>query len=161
MPICACFHEFELTPDGAGRFLLVLDAEGYVPLLADILGPSGLAAQSRFGLGASYNLTGIQDEQQVNDSLSPFRRRIVIGLDQVDQCYALGPYSVRAGDGVWDHPEFGEAVRRAKYAKDQSARVMLSHELANFAKSHPGMRSVAAVAAPPKFDPEELNLPLT
>lgn len=92
--------------------------------------------------------------------MSLLRRRIVIGLDQIDQCYALGPYSVLVDAGAWGHAKFGEAVHRAKYAKDRSARVMLSRELANFAKSHPGMRSVVAVAAPPKFDPEEPNLPL-
>ena len=138
MPYCACYHDHTRDPDGFGTPLHPEDAGGILP-------------------GA----LGMRDGRAPVELLALLQDRLVVGLGPtVDECYALGPYSVHVGDGVWGHAEFGEAVHRAKYAKDQSARVMLSRELTQFAKSHPRMRSVAAVAAPPKFDPEEPNIPL-
>lgn len=167
MPVCACFHNFSLEPNRANKgFRLSLDAGGSTGLLQDALESSGLAAsvESSF-LGATYNLSGVRDADALDGFLSLLRRRIVIDLPDLDACYALGPYSVvevdGSGDDVWSRAEFGEAMHRAKYANDQSAIAFLSERLANFVNGHPGMRSVVAVAAPPKFDPREANLPLT
>lgn len=167
MPVCACFHNFESEPNRANKGLrLSLDAEGSTGLLRDALESSGLAAsvESSF-LGAIYNLSGVRDADALDGFLSLLRRRIVIALPDLDACYALGPYSVfdvdGRGEGVWRRAEFGEAVHRAKYAKDQGAVASLSEQLTNFVNGHPGIRSVAAVAAPPKSDPGEANFPLT
>ena len=134
--------------------------------MRDALESSGLAASVEPSfLGAIYNLSGVRDADAIDGFLSLLRRRIVIDLPGLDACYALGPYSVfdidGRGDSVRSRAEFGRVVRRAKYANDHSAIASLSERLAEFVNGHPAMRSVVVVAAPPKFDPREANLPLT
>lgn len=140
MPVCACFHNFESEPNRANKGLrLSLDAEGSIGLLRDALESSGLAVSVEPSfLGAIYNLSGVRDSDALDGFLSLLRRRIVISLPYLDACYALGPYSVFDVDGKGDRAEFGEAMHRAKYAKDQGAIASLSEQLANFVNGHPG-----------------------
>ena len=143
MPYCACFHAYARDPDGLGG--TPLDSEDAGGILPGVL--------------------GMQDGRAPVGALGLLKGRIIVDLaPEVDECYALGPYSIfdidERGDGVWLRAEFGEAVHRAKYANDQSAIASLSKRLANFVNGHPAMRSVAGVAAPPKSNAEAMNLPL-
>ena len=96
----------------------------------------------------------------MDDYVALLKRAIVADLlPRVDECYALGPYMLLSG-GEWKRSRFGDAVHKAKYGNDQGAVVAMSLELKGFVQRHPRLRSVVAVAAPPKFEARERNVPL-
>ena len=107
-----------------------------------------------------YNVEGVHDRSALEDLLNLVKGAIVIDLNpEVDECYALGPYSVLDGE-KWETATFGDVMRKAKYGKDQRAVAAMSEGLARFAHRHPLLGAVATVAAPPKSDPGARDVPL-
>ena len=107
-----------------------------------------------------YSVEGVHDRSALEDLLSLVKGAIVIDLNpEVDECYALGPYSVSYGE-KWETATFGDFMHRAKYGKDQGAVAAMSEGLAGFAHRHPRLGAVATVVAPPKSDSKARNVPL-
>ena len=139
MPYCACYHDYRLDPDGlVGEPLHPEDAGGILP-------------------GA----LGMQDGRASVELLALLKDRLVVRLGStVDECYALGPYTVkRASTDSLVDGRYGDLLSRAKYRSDPEAIRAIGSELANFAQSHPRLRSCATVTAPPTSQTRD-NLPM-
>lgn len=137
MPYCACFHDYTCEPDGFGR---PLDVEGQRSLLNKALGS--------------------RDGRVPLEMLALLKRRIVIDLTpSIDECYALGPYTLVGRDDLV-YARYGSATNRAKYWNDQDAVVAISKELGEFAEHHPRLKAVGAVCAPPRSTSAAPNIPL-
>lgn len=138
MPYCACYHDHTRDPDGFGEPLHLEDA-GYIL-------PGAL---------------GMQDGRASVELLALLKGRIIVDLvPAVDECYALGPYTVkRKSTGDLVNARYGAALHKAKYRSDPEAIRAIGSELADFAQSHPRLRSCATVAAPP-ISQANANLPL-
>ena len=107
-----------------------------------------------------YNVEGVHDRSALEDLLNLVKGAIVIDLNpEVDECYALGPYSVLDGE-KWETATFGDVMRKAKYGNDQRAAAAMSEGLAGFAHRHPRLGAVATVTVPPKSDLSRPNVPL-
>ena len=142
MPYCACFHNYALDPDGLGGSPLNPEDAG------DIL-PGAL---------------GMQDGRASVELLALLKDRLVVRLgSNVDECYALGSYKVTSksadsADGLVC-ARYGAALYKAKYENDLRSILDLGSELADFAQTHPRLRSCATVTAPPTSQ-AKVNLPL-
>ena len=139
MPFCACYHDYMPVSAGLGRLRTV---EGERSLLDKAL-------DVQFGRATPLDVLGL------------LRNRIVVDLDpEVDECYALGPYTVfeKTQNG---YGKYGDAVHKAKYQNDTNAIRAISQELLDFVQRHHRLRSVSAIAAPPKSDPSAPNLPFS
>ena len=139
MPYCACYHDYSLDPDGLGGTPLHPEDAG------NIL-PGAL---------------GTQDGRASVGLLALLKDRLVIGLGPtVDECYALGPYTVkRASPDSLADGRYGDLLSRAKYRSDIEAIRAIGSELADFAQSHPRLRACAMVTAPPTSQTRD-NLPM-
>ena len=139
MPYCACFHDYALDPNGIGG--MPLDPEDAGGILPGAL--------------------GMRDGRAAVELLALMKGKIIVDLaPAVDECYALGPYTVkRASTNDLVYARYGVALRKAKYREDPHAIHALGSELADFAQRHPRLRSCATVAAPPTSQ-TKVNLPL-
>ena len=145
MPYCACYHDYSREADGLGRPLAREDAGNLLP-----------------------GVLGLSDGLCSQELLDLLRKKIVVGLKpQLDECYALGPYTIKSGTGLLAEARHGALLSKAKYWRDspavqQSAQQALAEELARFVSGHPRLRSVEAVTAPPSSGSSGENpLPLT
>lgn len=140
MPYCACFHDYTREPDGRGRPLAVEDAGGLLP-------------------GVLHLSDGVCSQ----DLLNLLQKKVIVGLKpQLDECYALGPYTVKSRTGLTE-AHYGFLLSKAKYWKDSpevrgGAQKTLAAELARFVARHPRLSSVKAVTAPPSSDSSGENL---
>ena len=139
MPYCACYHDYRLDPDVlVGEPLHPEDAGGILP-------------------GA----LGMRDGRASDELLALLKGKIIVDLaPAVAECYALGPYKVkRKSTNALVNARYGAALYKAKYRSDPDAIRAIGSDLANFAQSHPRLRSCATVAAPPTSQ-TKVNLPL-
>lgn len=137
MPDCAAYHDYTREPDGLGR---PLHASGVKGLLDGAL--------------------GVREGRAPLEVLDLLSRRIIVDLrPAINECYALGPYSVFDGDAR-ESSRLGEAVRRAKYENDEGAVISISGELIAFVRRHPRLKSVTTVTAPPRSTRAAPNIPL-
>ena len=181
---CVCYHDFCLEPDGPDGLSVRLPVSGNRHLLTRVLRSSGLAERLSFevtnapgtdgatrpkeGSGivlnlsgyvrVAYTLSGVSDKVALQDFLSLLRHRIIIDLPKLDECYALGPYSL-VSEGQWENAKFGELVRKAKHDMNIGAKAALTDEAIRFVRSHPMLRSVAAVTSPPRSESTRHNIP--
>lgn len=139
MPYCACFHDY--VPDPNGISGMPLDSEDAGSILPGVL--------------------GVQGGKAPVEMLGLLKDRIVVDLaPAVDECYALGPYTVkRKSTGDLVNARYGAALHEAKYRNDPQEIHALGSKLADFARRHPRLRSCATVAAPPTSH-TKVNLPL-
>ena len=175
MPVCACYHNFDLELDNSGGGTVRLETAVGRDLLQKMLEASGLVASvgaqpaSNLYDGimpisalwrAVFRLTGVRNRTALEDFLGLIQHRVVIDLSpQLDECYSLGPYTIFDG-GEPERARFGNLVRKAKHDMDSSAKATLTHEMVQFVQRHPRLRSVKAVAAPPRSERAAHNLPL-
>ena len=175
MPDCCCYHEFTLEPDDSGGLVLTVEEEGFVALLRSALESVGLAEVAEYDSGfhwepgrcfSRYNLSGVRDRTALEGCLALLRDRFIIDLaPELEQCYALGPYSFFTDDGNRFSAPYGKLVHGAKYRGDSAAVTtrsveVLSEELARFVRHHLRLRTVAVVTAPPKMNGAIRNIPL-
>ncbi len=136
MPYCATFHR--LLEEQNNR--AIIDVNGHRQLLEQVFGDLGNISSEDVSLAELL------------------KGKLVAGLrPQIEQCYALGPYSLTKDDN-WLHGSYGMAVRRAKYHMDLDAELWMQAELIQFARRHPVLRNVDAVAATPRRDESEVKL---
>ena len=166
MPSCGLFHDFELTPEGNGSYLLRLALEGDADVkrlfedcgLASRVDHLGLPVSSRYSTG--MRLSGVVDYRRLSVFCNYSRSTIIVNLmPYIDHCFALGPYTL-FDDSSPSHSEFGNLVNRAKYDRDPEATNDLSDRLQEFIDSHPILSSSTVIAAPPGAVSSPLNLPL-
>lgn len=138
MPYCACYHDYTRDPDGFGEPLHPEDA-GYIL-------PGAL---------------GMQDGRASVELLALLKGRIIVDLaPAVDECYALGPYTVKRKSASRPvNARYGAALHKAKYRSDPEAIHAIGSELVDFAQSHPRLRLCTTVTAPPTSRPRD-NLPM-
>ena len=166
MPSCGLFHDFELTPEGNGSYLLRLALEGDADVkrlfedcgLASRVDHLGLSVPSRYSTG--MRLSDVVDYHRLSVFCNYSRSTIIVDLmPYIDHCFALGPYTLFL-DSSPSHSEIGNLVNRAKYDRDPEATNDLSDRLQEFIDSHPILSSSTVIAAPPGAVSSPLNLPL-
>ncbi len=162
MPKCACFHSYELTPVSDREYRLKLPSEG-LGNLTEIIKRSGLVAEitpEPFGFDFVDNFIfyGVNKPETLAKFMNLLKGKIIVDLSpQLDECYALGPYTVfdreKSALALW-----GEHVNRAKYQKDQSASIKILKDIEDFIDRHPLIRTINDVVSPPKSDNITPNL---
>ena len=174
MPYCARYRSFDLKGGGASRFDLEVTMWGPVWLLRRMLEAWGLVASVQFTTTfdqvlptyapdseaedapsphtEKFSLRGVSDPQALRRLLEVMRNRLLIDIGpKVDECYALGPYSLKESrDAEWDNAKYGELAKRAKFDSDANAIGNAAEELADFASALPICQTVTAVASPPR-----------
>ena len=165
MPYCGLFHDFELTDEGNGSYLLGLALEGHADVkrlfedcgLASRVDHLELSVSSRYS--TEIRLSGVVDYRGLEVFCNYSRSTIIIDLPYVDHCFALGPYTL-SSNGSLLHSEIGDLVNRAKYQKDQEALDNLLNRLWEFIDSNPILEGSTAVVVPPKSIPGLFDLPM-
>lgn len=104
------------------------------------------------------DLRGVRNHDQIQGIVDLLRSTIFVDLTpEVDECYALGPYTVFTDEDA-EQSELGQLVNRGKYWRDNEAVNELGRRISNFAEQHPTLGNVQALASPPKSDPSTPNL---
>lgn len=161
MPFCSCVHEYQLSATAANEFLLLPEAEGTLDLKA-VLDRTGLidsvtVRQGFYDYG-SMDLTGVRNIEQLSGFLDLLKSTIFVDLTpEVDECYALGPYTVFE-ENESERGEIGELVNRAKYWREDAVVDHLGQRISSFVEQHPSLSKVQALAVPPKSDSNTPNL---
>ena len=160
MPVCGCFHSYELERTSARRYRLTFPA-GSLANLDRIITLSRLATSvnevSRpggwFGPGKSFTLAGVSNESQLRKLLDTLRRKITVDLSpEVGQCYSLGPYSVFSDEGERSNSLWGHSVNRAKYQRDGVASNALLGALNEFIGQSAMLEKIDCIVSAPKSD---------
>ena len=111
-------------------------------------------------LDVSVTFNGVQDLSRLRNFLDLLTSVIIMDLPPLEECYALGPYTV-FGEEQEPHPTpLGTLMKQAKYRKNISASTQLLNKLQTFVAQHPGLRGVQFIAAAPKSDFRTPDLPL-
>ncbi len=170
MPYCVRYRSFDLSERGDGRFDLEVVVDGYMPLVRRMLESFRLCArveeviehEGTFGSVAPnysgeprkrvYRLNGVRDAKAASNSLLLFKNRIAIDLmPNIDECYALGPYSLKdSEDADWAKAEYGEMSSSAKFDSDAKAIEWAGKELTDIARCLSAWQGIDVVSAPPK-----------
>ncbi len=159
MPQCGSFHSYELTPVSNRDYRLKLPTGG-LGNLSDILVRSGLVTSISHNSGISFfdltsttfTLQGVQETDTLCRFLDLLKDKIIVDLSpQLDECYAMGPYSVFEGEQRTNSP-WGDLVNRAKYRNDRPALAQLLAGVEEFIEQHLPIRTVNAVVSAPKSD---------
>ena len=162
MPYCCCFHSYTLSPVSGAEYRLQLPLEG-VGNLAGIVERSRLVSTMSATVtgradwsGPTFNLSGVREPDALRRFLDLLKDKVIVDLSpELDECYALGPYSLFEGERRISSP-WGDAVYRAKYRHNASASSHCRTCVEDFIERHPPLRTVSAVIAAPKSDP---NIP--
>jgi hypothetical protein len=107
----------------------------------------------------TFTLRGVREEDALARFLDLLKDKIIVDLSpQLDECYALGPYTVfeeeqRRSVAVW-----GTLVYRAKYRRESSAQTQILAGIDDFIDRHLIIRTVDAVVSAPKGDPNTPDL---
>jgi hypothetical protein len=162
MPNCGCFHEYNLTLVGPNDYHLRVEAEGTFDLKAS-LDRTGLAnsiavRRGFFQLG-DLDLTGVKNGTRLREVLDNLKSTIFVDLNpEVEETYALGPYTVFEEEERSLRTSLGELLHRAKYQNNRTALVQLQQRLEHFIERHPTLSGSGAIVASPKSDPTTPNL---
>ena len=160
MPLCGCFHSYELVRLSARRYSLTFPPGG-VANIQHILMISGVATSvdadfipvTSFRPSRTFNLTGVANEDQLRRILDTLKDKIIVDLSPgFDQCYSLGPYSVFSGDGGRSYSRWGQLVNRAKYQRDEGSSIELAGALNGFIGQNPTFQKVNGIVSAPKGD---------
>lgn len=128
MPFCATFHRLLEKQNNRA----IIDVNGRRQLLEQVFGDLGNISSEDVSLAELLKGKLVAD-------LRP----------QIDQCYALGPYTLFDAENQYVPGAFGTAIYRAKYWKDGQYTQVVQAELVSFIKRHPLLRTVDKVAVPP------------
>lgn len=162
MPNCGCFHEYDLTLVAPNEYQIRSAPEGLLDLKA-VLDRANLADSISVHwtlLGNIWNLHSVTDEVQLRQLLDVLKSTLFVDLaPQIDECYALSPYTCFDDDGHSERTPKGEMLFQAKYRANAGAASDWGRTIGEFILAHPTVRGVDAVAAPPKSDPNTPDLP--
>ena len=87
------------------------------------------------------------------------RGKIIVNLSpDLDECYALGPYTTFTAEELPTRAAFGQMVYGAKYLHNPLVRSQIVAHFNEFMDLHICLRTVNAIAAAPKTDPNTPNL---
>ncbi len=154
MPNCCCFHSYELTPVSGQDYRLQLRLEGHGNL-EEVVKRSGLAsAMSQVDfLDPAFILEGVREPDTLFRFFDLLKHRVIIDLSpELDECYALGPYSLFEGERR-STSSWGNAVNQAKYWRNSSASSYCLTRIEDFIEGHLPIRTVNAIISAPKSDP--------
>lgn len=162
MPQCGCFHRYDLKSTGLDSYELEVAAEGTIKL-TDIIENAGLAdsvalQRDFFSLARRYDLLGVRDERRLRDCLDLLTSVMMIELDGLSECYALGPYTVFDDEQRAQRSALGNLMNSAKYHGSISSLQSLRTKLQCFISQHPRLRNVDYIASPPKSDPTTVDV---
>ena len=105
-------------------------------------------------------MTGVTDGSRLRSFIDLLRSTIVVDLTpELQETYALGPYSWFDEDGTRGTAPMGELLNRAKYRRSNVEASQLGQMLGDFVQGHPTLFGVGRVASPPKSDPNTPKLP--
>ena len=161
MPYCCCFHSYELTPVSGQDYRLTLPLEGHNSLTG-IVERSRLVSRMSRGeanprrvdlSGPMFVLSGVKEPDMLLRFFDLLKNKIVVDLTpQLDECYALGPYTVFDAEEIGAPSEWGDLVHRAKYRRDGVASSEILTRIEAFIEGHILIRTVSAIVAAPKSD---------
>lgn len=172
MPQCSCFHAYDLKQPGPGEFLLTVPLEGTAHLnrildnstLAQVVsGERDSTWWNGVAVRYAYVLCGVRDKLALRAFLDLLRNRVIIDLaPALDECYALGPNSLKQApedDRPNQNGPFGELVYKAKRKRNKEALGQLCQEMANFVSGHPRYWRARFVVAVSPSTAASANLP--
>lgn len=177
MPYCARYRSFDLNDGGDDCLDVKVAADGHAPLLRRTLEATRLCKRAvevlkegpdLFGSVTPtysgeprehvYRLEGVRDARAVSNFLLLFENRIAIDLmPDIEECYALGPYSVSV-NGALTISQYGKLVSQAKYRHDASLDEDVKGQLSALIQAHPMLRAVGNITAPDRDD-QPVNSP--
>ena len=111
--------------------------------------PTGFAVEAGF-LDTILTISGVSNRAELQGFLDLLSSVIIIDLSpSVDECYALGPYSLFP-ENQRQQSIYGKLMYQAKYWSSTAASGQLLAKLQNFVERHSRIRNVDCVVAPPK-----------
>ncbi len=135
MPLCAAFHEIAQKQNTYA----ILQFSGSEQVFTSIAGSRHAVPEEKLTL------------------VEAMKDRVLIDLTpEIDECYALGPYSVEGAQNLETAP-YGRIVNYAKYWHIREAMEELVLELAGFISKHPKLRRVFHVAAAPRRNEHDVR----
>ena len=165
MPYCCCFHSYTLSPVSGAEYRLQLPLEG-VGNLAGIVERSRLVSTMSATVtgrvdwsGPTFNLSGVKEPDTLRRFLDLLKDKVIVDLSpQLDECYALGPYTVFPAEQRGRLSAWGELVNRAKYRRDKAATAEILTRAESFIEGHILIRTVNAIVAAPRSAPNTPDL---
>jgi hypothetical protein len=121
---------------------------------AGVVSTIGEPIQGFTSLYSGYPVTvsGPAQADQLGKLVELLKSTIFVDLSpQLDECYALGPYTVFDGE-VPRRTAWGESLNGAKYGRDGNEQEDLLGWIEEFIKDHPSLKAVDAIIAAPKSD---------
>ena len=163
MPNCFCYHAFDVNALDERTHVLYVNSEGLSDILRSALKLFGTVTVPKLSLDfltkTKWLISDVGDPQELENFLELLKHRLMIDLSPVvDECYALGPYTLFS-DGEPRNGKYGRLVNQAKYSGNPGASEEIGRELHNFVVQHPRLKYAHAIAAPPKLDRNQNNLP--
>lgn len=167
MPSCCCFHSYALTPVSGQDYRLTLPLEGYGNLTGIVERSRLVSTMSRWETrpgrvdlsGPMFALSGVKEPDMLLRFLDLLKNKIIVDLTpQLDECYALGPYTVFDAEQGGASSKWGDLVYRAKYRRDSAASSEIRTRIEAFIEGHILIRTVNAIVAAPKSDPTTPDL---
>ena len=156
MPACGCYHDFEMVSPEPGKVAVTLAPSGEIDLQR-VLERAGLARTVHVEnhiINSTVVLGGVQDHVKLTRILELLKSVMFVDLGPlIDECYALGPYSVSDENDQLERSSIGNLMYKAKYRNDAHALETLHESVQRFASAHPSLKNVGGVTAPPKSDP--------
>ena len=165
MPNCCCYHEYSLDAVDKQTFVLHIRPEGYTRILLEKvqrLGTVDVGQLSWLTLGKSeWTVSNVRHAQSLSNLMEVLEHRVIIDLSpDVDECYALGPYSVFDANKGRSNAKYGALVNQAKYWGNKDASATILRALKQFVHRHPSLSRIAYIVVPPKVDSAVKNVPL-
>lgn len=165
MPYCCCFHSYTLSSVSEAEYRLQLPLEG-MGNLAGVLERSRLVSTMSATVtgridwsGTTFNLSGVKEPDALRRFLDLLKDKVIVDLSpQLDECYALGPYTVFPAEQRGRLSAWGELVNRAKYRRDKAATAEILTRAESFIEEHILIRTVNAIIAAPKSAPNTPDL---
>ena len=160
MPLCGCFHSYELARTSAREYRLTFPA-GALANLEQLISLSRLVTSIQegpklvvsFRPSRTFNLAGVSNESRLRRFLDSLSKRIIVDLSpEIVQCYSLGPYSVFSGDGGRSYSRWGQLVNQAKYQRDVHSSAGLLDALKHFIRQNETLEMVDCIVSAPKSD---------
>lgn len=154
MPSCCCFHSYELTPVSGQDYRLTLPLEGHGNLEEAVKRSGLVSSMSQVGfLDLEFILNGVREPETLIRFFDLLKNKIIVDLTpQLDECYALGPYTVFDAEQGGASSEWGDLVNRAKYRRNNAASSEIRTRIEAFIEGHILIRTVNAIVAAPKGD---------
>ena len=163
MPNCFCYHAFTINELDKRAYTICANTEGFPDILRSALKFFGTVTVPQldwdFLTKTKWIISDVGDPQELENFLELLKHRLMIDLSPVvDECYALGPYTIFS-DGEPRNGKYGRLVYQAKYSGNPGTSEAVGKELRNFVVKHPILKHADAIAAPPKLDRNQNNLP--